>query len=124
MGVSGSDNSNSIVLEIIYQGRRILLPGDLEAPGLQAVIDKTPCKYDLVMAPHHGSLHSEPHAFSAWSQPDWVVVSSGHGHDVQVVSEVYQEIGAQVLETAKSGAIRFLLDSHSVQALRWREEAW
>ena len=124
MGVSGSDNSNSIVLEITYQGRRILLPGDLEAPGLQAVLAKTPCKYDLVMAPHHGSLHSEPHAFAAWSQPDWVVVSSGHGHDVQVVSEVYQEIGAQVLETAKSGAIRFLLDSHSVQASRWREEAW
>ncbi|MBI85626.1 MAG: DNA internalization-related competence protein ComEC/Rec2 [Planctomycetaceae bacterium] len=124
MGSSGSDNSNSIVLEITYQGRRILLPGDLETPGLEAVIAKTPRRYDLVMAPHHGSLHSSPHAFAAWSQPDWMVVSSGYRHDVQVVAGVYKEVGAQVLETAKSGAIRFLLDSHSVRVLRWREEAW
>ena len=29
-----SDNANSIVLLVEFQGRRILLPGDLESPGL------------------------------------------------------------------------------------------
>ena len=33
-GILGSDNANSLVLSVEYRGRRILLPGDLESPGL------------------------------------------------------------------------------------------
>jgi competence protein ComEC len=33
-GVLGTDNANSITLAIEYRGRRLLLPGDLESPGL------------------------------------------------------------------------------------------
>ena len=40
-GVRGSDNANSLVIEVDYQGRTILLPGDLEPPGLQDVIAET-----------------------------------------------------------------------------------
>ena len=32
-GVLGSDNANSIVLAIEFDGHRLLLPGDLESPG-------------------------------------------------------------------------------------------
>jgi competence protein ComEC len=59
-GVLGSDNSNSIVLRIGYRDRTILLPGDLETPGLEAVMAELPVDCDIVMAPHHGSLRSDP----------------------------------------------------------------
>jgi len=59
-GVLGSDNANSLVLAIEYQGRRILLTGDLEAPGINDVMAELPLDCDVVMAPHHGSAASDP----------------------------------------------------------------
>ena len=41
-GTLGSDNSNSVVLEIQYQGRQLLLPGDLESPGLDELLAESP----------------------------------------------------------------------------------
>ncbi|WP_147274400.1 ComEC/Rec2 family competence protein [Bremerella cremea] len=76
-GVLGRDNANSLVLLIEYQGRRILLPGDLESPGTEAVVLEQPINCDVVMAPHHGSRGSNPEQFYAWCQPQWIVVSSG-----------------------------------------------
>ncbi len=39
-GVQGRDNANSIVLGLQYGGRRILLPGDLESPGLDTLVSE------------------------------------------------------------------------------------
>jgi competence protein ComEC len=59
-GVYGSDNANSIVLFIEHAGRRILLTGDLESPGLEDVLAEEPLDCDVVLAPHHGSPRSSP----------------------------------------------------------------
>ena len=59
-GTLGSDNSNSVVLDIQYRGRRLLLPGDLESPGLDELLAETPLDCDVVLAPHHGSMRSDP----------------------------------------------------------------
>jgi len=59
-GVLGSDNANSIVLAIEYAGRRVLLTGDLEQPGLDDLIAEEPLDCDVVLAPHHGSAFSDP----------------------------------------------------------------
>ena len=57
-GVLGSDNANSIVLAVDYQGREVLLPGDLESPGLDDVLAEEPRHCDVLLAPHHGSRQS------------------------------------------------------------------
>lgn len=59
-GVIGSDNANSIVLTIACVGRRVLLPGDLESPGLDDLLAEEPEHFDVIMAPHHGSRRSDP----------------------------------------------------------------
>lgn len=59
-GVLGSDNANSIVLDIEYQGRRVLLTGDLETPGLDDLLAEAPLDTDVLLAPHHGSAFSDP----------------------------------------------------------------
>jgi competence protein ComEC len=59
-GVFGSDNANSIVLLIEHAGRRIMLTGDLEWPGLDYLLDEEPIDCDVVLAPHHGSPRSNP----------------------------------------------------------------
>ena len=123
-GVIGSDNANSIVLCVEYHGWRILLPGDLEPPGLGAVIAEPPRTYDIVMAPHHGSIHSDPEMFAKWCQAKWVIISSGNRHNVRPVVEIYQKHGAQVLQTVNSGAIRVTINAEELTVRRWRQEGW
>jgi competence protein ComEC len=58
-GVLGRDNANSIVLAVEFAGRRLLLTGDLESPGLDDVLAEEPYDCDVLLAPHHGSAYSE-----------------------------------------------------------------
>lgn len=124
-GILGSDNANSIVLQIDYAGRRILLPGDLETPGMEGVLAEDPLDCDVVMAPHHGSARSNPVGFSAWSTPEWVVVSGGYGRDLTPIRNAYEAGGAQVLHTAAVGAVRVTVESSGKLGVRsWRYEGW
>jgi competence protein ComEC len=112
-GVIGSDNANSITLVIEYAGRRLLLPGDLETPGLEDMIAEAPVDCDILMAPHHGSRRSDPPGFAAWSTPEWVVLSGGADAD-PVVERTYAASGAKVLNTGKLGAIEFCIASEDI----------
>lgn len=114
-GVGGSDNANSIVLVIEYRGRKILLPGDLESPGIEQVLQLSPIDCHIVLAPHHGSRRSDPPGFSSWSTPDYVVFSGGHGRDVVAVEKAYRQRGAETFNTATDGAIAFTIDRDAIR---------
>ena len=49
VGVIGSDNANSIVLLVEHAGRKIILPGDLESPGLEDLLAELPIDCDVVI---------------------------------------------------------------------------
>jgi competence protein ComEC len=104
-GIVGNDNANSITIGVEYGGRRLLLPGDLESPGIEDVMAELPYDSDVLLAPHHGSRRSDPPGFANWSKPEWVVVSGGGGDDIQFVRHTYQRTGAKVLTTIESGTI-------------------
>lgn len=102
-----NDNSASIVISVEYQGQRILLPGDLEKEGLEALL-RTPARhFDLVMAAHHGSSHSDPHRFCEWATPKYLAVSCGKGKLAPVIDEVANGHQCQLLRTDTAGAITF-----------------
>jgi competence protein ComEC len=115
-GLSVSDNSQSVVLAVEYAGRRVLLPGDLEPPGLFALLAQPPIDCDVLLAPHHGSRHSYPEGFARWSTPEWVVVSgaSGSAGD-SATAGAYEARGAVVLATQEYGAIGFRIDREAVR---------
>jgi competence protein ComEC len=115
VGVIGSDNANSMTLVVEYAGRRLLLPGDLERPGLEDVIAEQPIDCDILMAPHHGSRRSDPPGFAAWSVPEWVVISGGAASDSDV-EHTYVASGAKVLNTGNLGAVEFSIDSREITA--------
>lgn len=115
-GVLGSDNANSIVLAIEYQGRRILLTGDLESPGLDDVLAELPYDCDVTMAPHHGSAASDPPGFLAWSTPEWTVVSGGHSDRVPAINAAFAARGGRVLHTADDGAVSISIADGQVSA--------
>ncbi len=112
-GVAGSDNANSVVLKIEFQGRRILLTGDLEAAGLMRLLATESLPYDVALAPHHGSARSDPPGFAAWSRPRAVIVSGGFDRTDAEVVEAFEAHGSQVLHTARHGAVTVLVqDGH------------
>jgi competence protein ComEC len=106
-GVVGTDNANSVTLAVEYAGRRILLPGDLESPGIDDVMAEAPYDCDVLLAPHHGSRRSDPPGFAAWSTPEWVVLSGGGGEQAAPVIRTYEDAGADVLVTNEVGAVQF-----------------
>jgi competence protein ComEC len=114
-GVLGNDNANSLTLAIEYKGRRLLLPGDLESPGLEDVIKELEYDCDVLLAPHHGSRQSDPPGFAAWSTPEWVIISGSGDDDVRVVADTYQAAGAEVLSTADRGAVQAFLDAAGIR---------
>jgi competence protein ComEC len=126
-GVPGSDNANSIVLLLEFQGRRILLTGDLEDAGLLRVISQPPVDCDVILAPHHGSIRSNPPGFANWSTPEWVAVSGGFDHGAGDALAAYERQGARVLSTARDGAVsvnvehgRLAVEGHARQTPRKR----
>lgn len=109
-GVRGNDNANSIVLELTYRGRRILLTGDLEGDGLARVVEMPPRDCDVLLAPHHGSPKSSPEEMAPWCRPEYVVVSGGFRDDLYPVKTTYRRFGAEVLHTASMGAVQVTID--------------
>jgi len=102
-----NDNSASLVLSLGYQDRNILLPGDLEKEGLGQLLARPPSHFDLVMAAHHGSSHSNPSQFFQWATPSFIAVSCGNGKLTAATSEAAATGGCKLLSTETGGAIEF-----------------
>lgn len=118
-GVLGSDNANSIVLAVEYAGRRLLLTGDLESPGLDDVLAEEPWDCDLLLAPHHGSAYSAAPKMAAWCRPEWTLVSGSEHDQAPAVQTAYGAYG-QVLHTARQGAIQAVISPRGLDVRTWR----
>jgi competence protein ComEC len=108
--VGVTDNEQSIVVCLEHQARRILLPGDLEGEGMECLLASACLDCDLVMAPHHGSHHSEPQRFCDWATPEWVVISGGQQRVVEKGTSIFEQHGATVLRTTEHGAVAARID--------------
>lgn len=101
-----SDNAGSVVLELKYAGRTILLTGDLEGSGLQSLLQQPARQVDVLMAPHHGSLNDNPVELMRWASPRWVVASAGRTVSLARLQERYGT-DSRVMATSIDGAIEF-----------------
>ena len=108
----GNDNSVSIVLEISYGGRLILLTGDLEDPGLSELLSQDKRSIDVMLAPHHGSASSNTSELADWATPEFVVASTGRSPS-QNIEDVYGS-RTQVMWTSRDGAVTFEISSDGI----------
>ncbi len=107
---SGHDNAGSMVLSVEYAGRRIVLPGDVDESGLDALLATAPKPCDVLLAPHHGSHKTNAPGLAAWCSPRWVVVSGYRDERTELVTQTYRMAGAEVLYTGDAGAVTVTLD--------------
>jgi competence protein ComEC len=121
-GVLDNENANSVVLAVEYLGHRILLPGDLEGTGMNALLAEEPLPCDVLLAPHHGSRQSNPPGLAQWSTPQWVVISGSRRFDPRPIQAAYEAVGAQVMQTTKLGAIRVRIEATGMNIIGQRSE--
>jgi competence protein ComEC len=114
-GVIGRDNANSLLLCVEYAGRRVLLPGDLESPGIERVMADPPLDCDILLAPHHGSEASDPPGFAAWSTPERVIMSGRRPERTALAQHSYMQAGAAVAHTALGGAVTCVISPQKIQ---------
>jgi competence protein ComEC len=109
-----SDNADSLVLRLSAGSRSILLPGDLEAEGLDRLLKSPSVKSDILMLAHHGSANSRPQELFHWCQPEIVVASCGRGRLKPNVIQEVERLPCQFLHTDRDGAIRLTLDPRHI----------
>jgi competence protein ComEC len=120
-----SDNAKSLCLAIRYAGRAILLPGDLEPPGTEALIAQPPIRCDGMMAPHHGSLAAHAEQVIVWANPAWVVISGGSRAVSSRVIDAFTPPGGKLLITARDHAVRVEIDATGgLRWMRWENGHW
>ena len=117
-----SDIDASLVLLVKHPECRVLLPGDIEREGIEVLFGLHPAsEFDVVMVPHHGSVHSEPELFSEWSRPRFAVVSTGHEMMQDRVLNSYQPIvhqrGGELLLTGQSGLIEYRVGAEGLETV-------
>ena len=110
-------NDQSCVLRIDTPGGAVLLTGDIERAGEQALL-ATRVKSDVVLVPHHGSRTSSTPEFISAVAPSWAVVAAGYRnrfrHPNGEVLQRYQGAGARIARTDLDGAVGIVLTQSGV----------
>ncbi|MEG3640511.1 DNA internalization-related competence protein ComEC/Rec2 [Magnetococcus sp. PR-3] len=119
-------NDGSLVVEIAYQGQRLLFPGDIEKQGEKTLVEAGWLNnVDWSMGPHHGSRTSSSPEFIQAIDAEQVIFSVGLGNHwgfpkPDVVAR-WQQAGAEIFRTDQSGSLRFCVDSAGIEKLDWQQ---
>jgi competence protein ComEC len=121
---SSKQNDSSLVVMVTVAGLRLLLTGDVEPPGQQAILGtQADLRADVLKIPHHGSAHQDP-AFFAATQARLAIVSAGpdndYGHPAPRTVQLVRSAGMTLLRTDQHGSIAVRLDRDRLAAVTQR----
>jgi competence protein ComEC len=108
------------VLRLQFGERSILLTGDIERLAEAAMLSAhSSLPVDVVKVAHHGSKTSSTDGFVSATCPKFAIISVGQnsmfGHPHREVVERWQNKGAEVLTTGKSGMITVTTDGNDLR---------
>lgn len=109
--ITNNKNNSSLVISINYNGRNILLPGDIESDVEYAIINDL-VESDILVLPHHGSKTSSSESFVEAIRPKFSAISYGknnYGIPSDEVTMRYKRVKSIVLSTFYEGEINFVL---------------
>jgi len=108
------ENQMSLVMMVVYNGIRILMTGDIDQDGEEAVMDafedknKEVLKCDILKVPHHGSKYSMGSSFIEYTNPNCGIIQVGKnnfGHPSSCVLEKCMERDIIVFRNDLHGAV-------------------
>jgi competence protein ComEC len=106
-------NNTSMLVMVEYAGRRILLTGDIEAPGQRAVLASgANVQADVLKVPHHGAATSDNSFFDA-VDAGVSVISVGEGNQFEHPrDETLEDLaGSTILRTDLDGRVTITVSS-------------
>ena len=121
-------NEASCVLRVETEHGAALLTGDIGEVIERELLRRDPAglRAEVVLAAHHGSGGSSDPGFVTATGARLVVVSAGFanrfGHPKREVVDRWQSHGAEVLNTADSGAVRLWLGGQGLQVRERRSD--
>ncbi|HKV32822.1 MAG TPA: ComEC/Rec2 family competence protein, partial [Pyrinomonadaceae bacterium] len=123
-----SRNNDSVVLRVEFGRRSLLLTGDIEKSGENALVaGGKRLQVDVVKVPHHGSRSSSTLPFVNATRAKIAVISVGQssmfGHPHADVVERWQANGAQVFTTGRCGTITVTTDGTGLNLTGFKSES-
>ncbi len=117
---SDTPNNASVSILIKTPDLTMLLPGDVEPPAQNAILNLVgTIKVDVIKIPHHGSRYQSAD-FAKAASPKLAIVSSGigntYGHPAIETIFLYEAIGAKVLRTDQLGSIAIYFSDGKILA--------
>ena len=106
---SGRQNDASLVLMVTVSGLRVLMSGDVEPPGQEAIVAAgADLHADVLKVPHHGSARQDQ-AFLAATHARLAIASAGvdndYGHPAPSTVARLRALGMQVDATNQHGGV-------------------
>jgi competence protein ComEC len=106
---SSKQNDSSLVIMVEVAGLRVLLTGDVEPPGQQAILGSgADLRADVLKIPHHGSAQQDP-AFFAATHARLAIASAGahndYGHPAPRTVNLARSLGMTLLRTDQNGSV-------------------
>ena len=122
---AAAGNDDSLVFEVTFGARRILLTGDAERPVEQDLINSGLLKgVTLLKIGHHGSKTSSSEEFINQLQPKFAFISDGYHnqfhHPHPTVLERLAEHHVAIFRTDQRGLLTFLTNGKKVEIETYR----
>lgn len=119
-------NDASVVLDVVVDGIRVLLTGDIEPPAQRTLRRTEPdLRADVLKVPHHGSRFQDP-PFLAGLGARLAVIGVGadnrHGHPAPETVELLEGQGMLIGRTDTDGAVAVVRTSEGELGLATRGE--
>ncbi|MEN6645362.1 MAG: MBL fold metallo-hydrolase, partial [Armatimonadia bacterium] len=128
-GTEEDTNNNSAVLRVTYGQTRVLLPADLQLEGERRLLDDhwsrpDDLRAEVLVAAHHGSVHSNHAAFLEAVRPGCVVISCGKGARGPRLAALrrFADRGLPVWRTDLNGTLQIVSDGRKVWVKGYRNE--
>ena len=121
---SSKQNDSSLVIMVTTAGLRLLLTGDVEPPGQQAILRAgANLQADVLKIPHHGSAQQDP-GFIAASNARLAISSAGsendYGHPAPRTVQLVRSLGMTLLRTDQNGSIAVRVRHNRLAAVTQR----
>lgn len=129
-GPSFGPNNDSCVLQLSYQGQRVLLTGDIQRHTELRMVGRygQQLQADVLVIPHHGSQTSSQADFLDLVRPQYAVVSRGFMNQFrmphQEVIDRYQERGIPLYDTGRDGQVTLRWQANSAWLGRENAPRW